>query len=413
MSKEELIEEINKLQSEYDRLKTESQLEIRSQQQLEIIYSQSQEKYKLLAENIIDVIWVLDISTQRLIYVSPSVINLTGFTSDEAMSQSIVDALVPESANMVFSEIPVRLAQFLSGDSSNNTMVYEWQQYCKDGSIIWVEITTSFVYNEDKSGVNIIGVSRNIECRKKNEKLLEEKTLQLIELNSTKDKFFSIIAHDLRNPLGSFKQMLDVIINNFSELSDDEKIKFITMMKDSSNNLYKLLDNLLTWSRIQRGTICFEPMKYDISAIIKDCVRILNTNALLKKINLTSEFNNELIAQIDVNMISTVILNMVSNAIKFTNENGNIQVIGIDNYDDTITVLVKDDGIGISPSKLENLFRIDVNNSTEGTSNEKGTGLGLILCKEFVEKHNGTIRVESNINSGTTFYFTLPKLADY
>lgn len=408
-NKDELLKEIDALKFEINTLKRKHVTDIENFKVLESFYKQSQEKYKLLAENIIDVIWVLDVASQRLVYVSPSVKDLTGFTAEEAMSQSILEALVPESAQMVFSEIPVRLAQFLSGDTSVNNKVYEWQQYCKDGSVIWIEITTSFVFNEDKTSVNIIGVSRNIEKRKIIEKQIIEKQTQLEELNSTKDKFFSIIAHDLRNPLGSFKQMLEIISNNFNDLSDSEKKKFILMMKESSNNIYNLLDNLLTWSRLQRGSIQYSPTSYSLYEVLFDSIKILGNNAALKNITIQLECPKGLKAFFDYNMISMVVINLLSNAVKFTKENGNIVLSAHHSQEnDVVITSVKDDGVGIPSSKLSKLFRIDSNVSTIGTANEKGTGLGLILCKEFIEKHNCNIWLETNVNQGTTFYFSLP-----
>lgn len=407
LNKDELINEIERLNNELYTLNSKHEVDVNDFKVLERYYKQSQDKYKLLAENIIDVIWVLDVSTQKLIYVSPSVVNLTGFTPEEAMSQSIVEALVPDSAAMVFNEIPVRLAQFLSGDSSVNNKVYEWQQYCKDGSIIWVEITTSFVFTDDNTAVNIIGVSRNIEKRKIIEKQINEKQEQLEQLNTTKDKFFSIIAHDLRNPLGSFKQILEIISSNFSNLDDADKIKFILMMKDSATNIYNLLENLLTWSRLQRGNIVYDPMPYCIYDVLYDSMKILEQNSMLKKINISIDADKKLRSSFDVNMISMIVINLLTNAIKFTKENGNI-LLSATATEGNIVVSVKDDGVGIPSSKLSKLFRIDSNVCTIGTANEKGTGLGLILCKEFIDKHNGNIWVESNVNQGSTFYFSIP-----
>ncbi len=239
-----------------------------------------------------------------------------------------------------------------------------------------------------------------------NAKLIESEK-ELLELNSMKDKFFSIIAHDLKNPLASFKDITCLMAENYNEFSETERLEFIELMKDSSKQIYSLLENLLQWSRSQTGKIIFDPDQIDIKMIADSTLSLLKIHSDNKKIRLINNIEKSLYAFGVANMISTVIRNLVSNAIKFTDENGEIR-LKAKPEGDFVRVSIIDDGVGMKAGDMDKLFRIDVNHSTIGTGDEKGTGLGLILCKEFVEKNGGKIWVESKRGVGSTFSFTVP-----
>ncbi len=243
---------------------------------------------------------------------------------------------------------------------------------------------------------------------KKSKDIINEQNINLSELNATKDKFFSIIAHDLKNPISNFRDLTKVLVENFGSLSDSDKVEYLTMMNKSSERLFSLLENLLEWSRSQRGLIQFSPIQLDLNYIIDNIISLMTPLAQKKEISLVKNINSNINIVADVNMLNTVIRNIVSNSIKFTETNGNITV-GAKNFDNYIEVFIEDSGIGISPENISKLFHIDSNISTLGTSNEKGTGIGLILCKEFIEKHNGKIWVESEVGKGTKFTFVIPK----
>lgn len=409
-SKEELLAEIETLKKEKDALRAMYEKEINYLKKAEKFHIQNEKKYKLLAENIIDVIWVLDVATQKLSYVSPSVINLTGFTPEEAMTATITDALVTESAEMVFSEIPVRLAKFFSGDNSANTKVYEWQQYCKDGSVIWVEITTTFILNNEGTGVDIIGVSRNIEARKQIEKMVIEKTKELESLNITKDKFFSIIAHDLRGPFAGFLTLTKMFADEDQLINEQERKSLGEKMHKAADNLYKLLENLLEWARMQRGVVEFKPEVCIFIYLIEKNIDILSEQAAQKDIKIINNVPVDTLLLSDLAMTDTILRNLMSNAIKFTPKGGTIEIGVANSIDDPcVTIFIQDTGIGIKPELLTKLFKIDQKVSRPGTEGETSTGLGLLLCKEFVEKHEGKIWVESETGKGSTFYFCLPR----
>ena len=244
------------------------------------------------------------------------------------------------------------------------------------------------------------------ELKKQNEIIKLQNSL-LEDLNSTKDKFFSIIAHDLKNPISSFHQLSEALSENYDMFTKEDKEEFFDELKSSSKGLYDLLETLLAWSNSQRGKIPFSKEENDIKFIIDSTLAPLSIHSLNKKIKLINDIPENIIVNFDSNMISTVIRNLVSNALKFSNENTNIRISHkIDN--EKIIISIADQGVGMSKEIMDKLFRIDESVSSIGTSGEKGTGLGLILCKEFIENHNGKIWVESTIGEGSTFKFEIP-----
>ncbi len=238
---------------------------------------------------------------------------------------------------------------------------------------------------------------------------VEEKEQILKELNSTKDKFFSIIAHDLRNPLYGFREMSSMLYDNYNHLDAAELKEYLELLKNSSNSIFALLENLLEWSRSQQGLIHFNPIDFNLSFIVNNCIELLNLSATKKRILILNKISDSLTITADPNLITTVIRNLLSNAIKFTPVDGEIEIgmLSVDSKSYN-TIYIKDSGIGMTQEIMDKLFKIDKSITSKGTVGETGTGLGLILCREFVEKHNGKIWVESEVGWGSTFYFTLP-----
>ncbi len=238
---------------------------------------------------------------------------------------------------------------------------------------------------------------------------LTEINEELKTLNATKDKLFSIIAHDLKNPLSSFKTAIEYLHKDYYTFSDEEKIELLDEINKSAKSVYELLENLLQWSLAQRNKTPFNPEMFNFKNVVESVLSQLYLQAKNKKINIVSDIEEPAFVNGDINLITIVVRNLVSNAIKFTRDGGQIEIIGKINSDaNHYLVAVKDSGVGIPPDKVQKLFRIDTASSTKGTHNESGTGLGLLLCKEYVEKHKGKIWVESELDIGTTFYFTLP-----
>jgi two-component system sensor histidine kinase/response regulator len=233
---------------------------------------------------------------------------------------------------------------------------------------------------------------------------------ELKELNATKDKFFSIIAHDLRNPLQCLKLYAESLYFDYDSLDDEKRKGYTQKFYDNSNLIAALLENLLEWSQSQQGIIEPHPQKIDLHALAAENIDLLKDNAKKKNITVSSQIKPETFAFADNNMIRTVIRNLLSNAVKFTGPGGKVEVSTAISADgNSVDITISDNGVGISTEDIDTLFRIDVKKKkNKGTDNEKGTGLGLILCKEFVEKNNGSIRVTSEPGKGSRFTFTLP-----
>ena len=250
-------------------------------------------------------------------------------------------------------------------------------------------------------------VSTHLKLYQQSKELLEQ-SAELRTLNVTKDKFFSIIAHDLRGPMSAFLGLTKLMVNPSRKLSDNEKEKMTLSMNLSAENTLNLLENLLEWSQMVRGNISFTPQKLNLKDIITEGVNLLTESARGKSIKLVFEISNELQVMTDANMLQTVIRNLLSNAIKFTPNGGSVTISAEPAENNMISISVKDTGIGMSDHMRANLFIIEVNTKRPGTNGELSTGLGLLLCKEFVEKQGGKIRVESIMNQGSLFYFTIP-----
>jgi PAS domain S-box-containing protein len=236
---------------------------------------------------------------------------------------------------------------------------------------------------------------------------VHKQTKQLREANATKDKFFSIIAHDLKSPFNVIQGFLSLIYNEFDEFTAAELKEFIGKTLEASTNTFTLLENLLEWSRSQRGTIAFNPVNIDIYELCSELLYLHQDIAKQKGISLNLNINHDHMAYADPEMIRTVLRNLLTNAIKFTHPGGMI-TINSKLSDEEIVIYVKDEGIGMDETFQANLFKPNAKTQRQGTRKEKGTGLGLILCKEFVERNNGEIWVKSSENEGSTFYFSLP-----
>ena len=238
---------------------------------------------------------------------------------------------------------------------------------------------------------------------------LEKQAQQLSELNQTKDKFFSVIAHDLRNPFHGLVGLTQVLVEDYDSMDPDKVKKFHNLIYQSAKQGYQLVLNLLEWIRSQTGRISFAPERLDLSKVISDNIKLARSTAQNKNVTLINLVEPGLIIYADYNMIHTVFRNLISNAIKFSNPGGRVFVEG-QKEDGQIVVKVKDEGIGMDENTINNLFRLDVAQSSRGTAGESGTGLGLILCKEFVSRHNGQIWVESQKDKGSTFTVILPAI---
>ncbi|MCD4833391.1 MAG: HAMP domain-containing histidine kinase [Bacteroidales bacterium] len=286
-------------------------------------------------------------------------------------------------------------------------------------TLFGINLIIFFILAVDHSKLYHVALDSSKKLEKLNQELellVEKRTQKTIEYankleeaNKTKDKFFSIIAHDLKNPFNTLIGYSDVLKSDFREYGQDEIYEQLNIIYNTSVNGYALLENLLKWSQSQTDKIVFDPVKVNLHEIIQMCIDDVEHQCLFKDIDIINDVpkNNHIIA--DKNLLKTILRNLISNAVKFTLRNGMVSISS--NKDDKATeISVKDTGVGLSESELQNLFKIDKIYSKPGTNKEKGSGLGLILCKEFVEKHGGKIWVESELETGSVFKFTIPKI---
>ena len=238
-------------------------------------------------------------------------------------------------------------------------------------------------------------------------RLIKQQNAELQELNATKDKLFSIIAHDLKNPFTVILSLSETLSETFKSFDEDELEEGLKKMHNSAQKVYDLLANLLTWSRSQTGRIQLNPEKLRLNPMVQEIAELLRNQYELKDIKLNIEINTDTMVYADSNMLNTVIRNLISNAIKYTNSRGIITISG-NERDGYLEMAIKDNGVGIHKDTIDKLFNIEHKISSPGTNNERGTGLGLILCKEFVEKHGGRIWLTSELGKGSTFSFTIP-----
>lgn len=254
---------------------------------------------------------------------------------------------------------------------------------------------------------HLLGVVRDISDRKIAEEEIKSKNEQLKKLNIEKDKFFSIIAHDLRSPFASFHGLTEMINEQFHRLSPVRLKELVGKLNYSSSNLFQLLENLLEWSRMEQGSIPFRPEVKELGPLVNESISMFVDSARTKSITIETDIPADLKVFTDSHYMLSVLRNLISNALKFTPRGGIVNVKALAS-EDAIEVIVRDSGIGMSPELLSNIFKIDAPTSRKGTEGEASSGLGLILCKSFIEKHNGTIWADSEVGAGTTFHFTIP-----
>lgn len=282
----------------------------------------------------------------------------------------------------------------------------EFNAYTKEGDVICVKDEGKVIKDKEGNAVYFDGILENISKQK-------EAEVKLQELNISKDKFLSIISHDLKVPFGQFISATELILEKIDEFDIEQIEKLIRLLNDQAVKSYKLLENLLEWSRNQKGLIEFNPQPVSMHTLTSEAIEGLKQLAESKAIVINSSIKQGQFIYADNYMLSTVIRNLISNAIKFTDKNGQINIssryVFVEDVlgDKQLEVSVADTGVGIRKEDIAKLFRIDTAFSSKGTEKESGTGLGLILCKDFVEKHGGRIWVESELGKGSTFKFTI------
>ncbi len=298
--------------------------------------------------------------------------------------------------------------KFIKAITNSITWNFECRIKRKDGALRWIWMKGDPENNEYNEISKMFGVVQDITERKRIEEELKENEARLLELNSTKDKLFAIIAHDLRGPFNNILGFSSLLYENVRSFDIDKTEKILGFLNASAMHNFFLLDSLLSWSKSQTGQLEFKPEKIDLQEIVQGIIGFLKSSAHLKNISLSYSSTNLVAPYADLNMLQTILRNLISNSIKFTNPGGFVKVCAVSNHY-MVEVIVEDNGVGMTKEKQDKLFRTDSIVTTIGTANERGSGLGLIFCQEFVEKHGGKIWVESEPDKGSKFHFTLPK----
>lgn len=317
----------------------------------------------------------------------PSIGNIAGLHLSEVFPQNVT------------GEIQLRIKEVLR---SANQQSFDFQL---DNSVEKKFFESRLLFRSYNEAIIVL---RDITVQKTAELQVKEITEELKRLNSTKDKFFSIIGHDLRTPLNGLLGYTEILSTEINDLSKEEISEFVSSISEIARSVTTLLNNLLEWSLIQNGKIAFEPQKISICILVEKVFRLLHAAASKKQIQLINELSPGLELFADENMLYSIILNLVGNAIKFTHAGGYVKIFCTES-DETFKLFVTDNGVGITETNIRKLLDADSSFSTSGTAKEKGTGLGITLCKEFIKKHKGQLEIESKAGEGTTFSFTISR----
>ncbi|GEM_PF-520933 len=363
---------------------------------------ESLQKLNLAIHNSKEVVFITD--TEGVIsYINPEFTNMHGYIAEE-----VVGKATPRILNSGL--YPKEVSKLLWDALLNKQIVpsSEYVNKCKDGKLIDIEGSATPILNTNGDIIGFLGVQHDITGRKQTEQEIKETIQRLLQAIAEKDKFFSIIAHDLRGPFSGFLGLTQVMAEELPSLTMAEIQELAVSMKNSASNLYSLLENLLKWSQIQKGTIPFSPEAIQLKPVIDESIAVAFATAQNKGIEINCTIHEGVEVFADSNMLQTVIRNLVSNALKFTPKGGEVSVSAKVAGDKSVEISVRDSGIGMNQTMIDNLFRPDVRTNRKGTDDEPSTGLGLLLCKEFVEKNNGKLWVKSEVNHGSTFHFTLP-----
>lgn len=341
----------------------------------------------------------------RITNVNSKICEILGYSKDEFLTFSVNDITYPEDIDKAK---PYEI-QVLNGKLDSFHL--EKRFLHKNGNVIWSYLHSNVVRDNNKKIKYVIGAVADINERKKAEQTLQQNAQKLSELNATKDRLLSIISHDLKNPINNIAGFAELIDKNYEKYTDEKRKHFNQLILRSVTSVAKLLENLLLWSRSQRNKISVEPETFPVADLVNNCIELLKPSADKKQIVLISKIPENVMVYADVDMITTVIRNLLSNAIKFTPLQGMVFIKAESKHNQTI-IEVRDNGIGIEPDRIDKLFALDDTHTSVGTDGEKGTGLGLIICKEFIEQNKGKIWVKSEKDKGTGFFLELPDRAD-
>ncbi len=362
----------------------------------ELKLKESEENFRSMFKNGSAAMAIIEPDT-AISMVNDEFCKLVGYSMQEVIGKSWLDRIPPEDMERLNEYNRRRLM-----NANDVPDKYEFTFYKKSGEIRHALMSITMLRNK-KRIASFVDITERIQA----EEEIQFKNEQLLKLNAEKDKFFSIIAHDLKSPFSSIMGFSEILIKQVMEKNYQSVERYSSIIHQSSQRAMDLLTNLMEWSRSQTGRMEFNPEYFEMVKLINEVTLLFADAASQKSITITEVLPPNAPVFADKYMMSTVLRNLISNAIKFTYKGGEI-VVSIEKKQGESIVSVRDNGVGIPKNRIEKLFRIDENISTLGTEKEKGTGLGVVLCKEFVEKHGGQIWVESEEGKGSVFYFTIP-----
>lgn len=368
-------------------------------QRLTAEMKRARDRFEVIFDTTPDAIFITSLSDEIITSANDKFYELSGFDLEEVSGKSTLD--------LHFWEDSARRQKFLSAiHSQGYCFDYEAAFRRKNGNQIIGLISGRTIHIDDQ--IQLIVIIRDISERKKREVLTKQQNVQLQALNDEKDKFFSIIAHDLRSPFSSFLGLTEIMAEKLPDLPLTDVMVLAAQMRDSARNLYGLLENLLQWSMLKRGVAQFKPEFTLLHSEIDECIQLCSGIARDKLISLRLDVSSHLIVYADLYMLRSLLRNMLTNAIKFTPDGGKVSISATLQPDRSCLISVQDTGIGMSKDIQDKLFKIDGDVSRKGTNGELSTGLGLLLCHEFVSLHHGKIWVESIEGEGSTFFIQLP-----
>ena len=374
-------------------------VDITERKQAEDALKESEIKYKGLVDNSPDAIVIY--TGEKIVFANNECIRLMAAESDEELiGKPVIDFVHPDYREFIGE----RLKKMQDRAS---VLPFAEEKFIRiDGSEVDVEIKAMSIRLDDRLAVQLI--IRDITERKHAEDEIKKANIELEKLNSVKDKFFAIIAHDLKSPFQGLLGLTELMAGGTASFTRDDLDKMGILLHDSVQNLLTMLKNLLEWAMMQQGKLSFDPKDIVLSEIVSRNIELLVKTGEQKDVKIIFEGIGNYIVHADEAMLNSILINLISNALKFSNHGGKVTVKAKELENKMLEISVKDNGIGMPEEMSEKLFKIDGQVGRTGTNGELSNGLGLLLCSEFVEKHGGTIYANSCENEGSTFYFTLP-----
>jgi len=377
-------------------------IDITERKKAETELRESEEKFRNLAESC--PFGIMIYQGENWIYTNPAGVKISGYSIDELYKMKFWEFVSPDYLELVKERGMKRQ------NAEDVESQYDFKIVTKEGIPKWITLTGSLIqYNGKPAGlISVVDITD----RKEFEEKIQKQNEELKQINAEKDKFFSIISHDLRSPFQGFLGFTQLIAEGIEDMSLKQVQVMAVRLRDSAMNLYELIENLLNWSLIKRGGERFEPLELNLREMCESTVNLLKQNTDKKNITINIEVPEDATVVADKQMLKTVLRNLLSNAVKFSHRGKSIIIESATNNFDEVEISITDFGIGMSEDIINMLFKIDGKVSAPGTEGEPSTGLGLVLCKEFVEKHGGKINVQSSPGLGSKFSFTLKKNLD-